>query len=159
MQSIFRSYNKRGLNSQKILIILIVVTQLGSCREQRTARAQQVAFFSTTHLFPAGRSKSVPYGWNPLKSLISSFYLCKVRFALRARSNQTCCSHLRESEAEACLVVCILLAFLFAEIIKTWELILPAAAVDDDDAPTKHTHAGWLAAAAAGGAPHSLLNE
>jgi hypothetical protein len=53
-------------------------------------------------------------------------------------------------------VVCILLAFLFAEIIKTWELILPA--VDDDDAPTKHTHAGWLAAAAAGGA-HSLLNE
>jgi len=40
-------------------------------------------------------------------------------------------------------VVCILLAFLFAEIIKTWELILPAAV--DDDAPTKHTHAGWLA--------------
>jgi hypothetical protein len=57
-------------------------------------------------------------------------------------------------------VVCILLAFLFAEIIKTWELILPV----DDDAPTKHTHTRWLAggahtsSAAAGGA-HSLLNE
>lgn len=64
-------------------------------------------------------------------------------------------------ERAACLVVCILLAFLFAEIIKTWELILPAAVVDDDDAPTKHTHtlAGWLAAAAAAGGAHSLLNE
>jgi len=66
-------------------------------------------------------------------------------------------SFAREREQRpACLVVCILLAFLFAEIIKTWELILPAA-VDDDDAPTKHTHAGWLAAAAGGA--HSLLNE
>jgi hypothetical protein len=62
-------------------------------------------------------------------------------------------------ERAACLVVCILLAFLFAEIIKTWELILPAAVVDDDDAPTKHTLAGWLAAAAAAGGAHSLLNE
>jgi hypothetical protein len=155
MQSIFLSFNKRGLNSQKILIILIVVTQLGSCREQRTARAQQVAFFPLPIFFQLAARKVVE------SFEVTHLFVQSEICTESARRNQTCCSHLRESESRglpACLVVCILLAFLFAEIIKTWELILPAAAVDDDDAPTKHTHAGWLAAAAAGGA-HSLLNE
>jgi hypothetical protein len=78
----FSSLTMRVLNSRKILIILIVVTQLGSCREQRTASSAG-GVFSSTHLFPVGRSsKSVP--WNPLKSVI--VVLCKVRFAQRAQT-------------------------------------------------------------------------